>query len=211
MKIFEESELDVFLELPLDASSLIEIDNEYTCVHDDSEGHKDQCLKITLKEDSSGNEIFHLKIPTATGLRFRNYIGGGSSLQVHNALKVLIYANFNNIEYLPGLEREMPSKINLDKIIEDMLKGEIVLPSKVFAEGNRHYFFEIAPNLKVAISIDGDTHIFTKPTTDIKEQIRGETTFWNPEPLTFCLNYDCTRAIYNALILLTIAVKQNRK
>lgn len=211
MKTLEKSQLDCFLELPLIASSFIKIDKEYTCIHDDNDGNHDQCLKITLKKDSLGTEVFHLKTPTSPGLRFRNYAGGGSNLQVHNTLKVLIYASFDKELFLPGLERKKPGKKELSQNIEDILEGIIILPPEVFADqaSYPHYFFEITSYLKIAIAVDGDTYVITEITTELTEQIEEETTRWNPESETFCLRSNCSRALYNALILLAIATKQS--
>lgn len=212
MKTFEKQELDYFLEISLIAGLHdLEIDREYTCIHDDNEGNSDQCLKITLKKDSSGNEFFHLKTPTSPGLRFRTYAGGGASLQVHNALKVLVYASFQQESFLPGLERENPSKSKILQGIKDILEGVIVLPSEIFADKRSfpHYFFGITPYLKVAISFDNDTHILTELTAEPEKQISEESTLWNPEPFVFSLNSNCSHAVYNALILLAIAIKQS--
>ncbi len=171
--MFEKSELNCFLELHITASTLIKVGEEYSCVHDDNEGNIDQCLKISLKKDSSGNEVFHLKAPTNHGLRFRNYAGGGSSLQIHNALKVLVYASFNNELLLPGLERKISSKAKILRSIDDILNGIIILPPEVFTNEKclPNYFFEIAPRLTTAIAVDGDTHIITEPSTELKKQI----------------------------------------
>lgn len=189
----------------------LEINTEYTCIHDDNDGNPDQCLKITLKKDSSGNMLFHLKTPTSPGLRFRNYAGGGSSLEVHNALKVLIYASLCRELILPGLERKNPRKYQIVRMIDEILDGVIVLPREVFEDKTNlpHYFFDIIPYLKVAISVDGDTHIITERATEPEEQIQEETSFWNPEPFSFCLRTNCSRPLYNALILLAIAAKQS--
>lgn len=211
MKTFEKSELNCFLELHLTASVLLEDGEEYSCVHDDNEGNPDQCLKISLKKGPSGNEVLHLEAPTNHGLRFRNYAGGGSSLQVHNALKILVYASFNNELLLPGFERKISSKAKILRSINDILNGIIILPPEVFANEKclPNYFFEIAPHLTTAIAVDGDTHIISEPATELKKQIRGETTLWNPEPFSFNLQTNCSLAVYNALILLAIATKQS--
>ncbi len=205
--------MDSFLELNLTASSFLKVGEEYSCIHDDNDGNTDQCLKIVLKKDASNNEVFHLHTPTSPGLRFRNHAGGGMSLQVHNALKILIYASFKNEAFLPGLERTNTRKYQVVRNIEEILQGIIVLPPEIFASKKNlpNYFFEIAPRLTLAIAVDGDTHIITELATVLEKQIRGETTFWNPESFIFSLHTNCSRAMYNALILLAIATKQSNR
>ena len=211
MKIFEKAELDSFLELPLVASSFVDTGIWYGRIHDDNEGNSDQCLKMCVLEHS-GNEVFYLKTPTNLGLRFRNYAGGGSNLHVHNALKVLIYASLNKEPLLPGLERKSPPKAEILRNINEILEGVIVLPAEVFTgKEGPHYFFEILPHLTVAIAVDGDTHLITEMTTELERQIREETTLWNPKPFIFEMKSNCSRNLYNSLILLAIATKQSRR
>jgi hypothetical protein len=176
MKTFEKLELNCFLELHLTASMLLKDGVEYSCVHDDNEGNPDQCLKISLKKESSGSEVFHLEVPTNHGLRFRNYAGGGSSLQVHNALKILVYASLNNELLLPGFERKISSKAKILRSVDDILNGAIILPPEVFADEKclPNYFFEIAPHLTTAIAVDGDTHIISEPATELKNKLEGK-------------------------------------
>ena len=211
MKIFEKAELDHFLELQLVASSFLKTNKEYACIHDDNDGYTDQCLKIALKKDSSRNEVFHIKTPTNHGLRFRNYAGGGSSPQVHNALKVLVYASRNMEQFLPGLERETPSKKVILRNINDILDGVIILPPEIFADKKclPNYFFGIVPHFRIAIAVDGDTHIITEFVIEPEKQIRSETSIWNPEPFIFSTPTSFYRTLHNALILLAIATKQS--
>lgn len=210
MKTIEKIFLDYFLELPLEASSFLEIDHEYSCIHDDNNGQTDQRLKIILKKDDVSNTYFEMKTPVSPGLRFRNYAGGGASLKVHNALKVLIYASVkHDILFLPGLEREAPKKSTLRRILRDILDGVIVLPSEIFEKKKLHYFFEITPHLQVAIAVDGDTHIIAEPQERSEKLLSEESTLWNPTSFSFSLKTNCSRALHNALILLTIAIKQS--
>lgn len=215
MKTIEKAELNCFLELPLMASSFLKTDEEYTCIHDDNDGNLDQCLKIVLRKDSSGNEVILFRSPSSPGLRFRNYAGGGSSLPVHNALKVLIYASLKPEQepFLPGFEPEKTSGAKILQNIDDILEGVIVLPPEVFVvrKGSLHFFFEISSHLNIAIAVDGDTHIITDLATKPEEQIEEETTRWNPEPFSFDLKTGCARALYNALILLAIATKESNR
>jgi hypothetical protein len=209
MKTFEKSDLDCFLELPIVAGDLLKIDKEYSCTHDDSEGYQDQSLKIILKKTDSKDPIFQIRTPVCPGLRFRNYAGGGSNLPLHNSLKVLIYAILKNDDlFLPGMERESPNKNQIKRTIQDIHEGVIVLPPEVFAnkQNSPHYFFDLVPCLQFAISVDGDTHIIASPNTEVEKLIKEETTRWNPEPFVFCLNSNCSRAVYNALILATLAI-----
>ena len=210
MKTFEKSDLDCFLELPLVAGNFLKTDKEYSCIHDDNEGYHDQCLKITLKKTDSKKLAFQIRTPVSPGLRFRNYAGGGSNLPLHNSLKVLIYAILKNDDlFLPGMERESPNKKEIKKTIQDIHEGVIVLPPELFADkqNSPHYFFDLAPYLQLAISVDGDTHIIASPNTEVEKLIKEETTRWNPEPFVFCLDSNCSRAMYNALILATLAIE----
>lgn len=214
MKIFTKNELDIFLELPIIAGSIIETNKEFRCIHDDNyEGEIDQSIRISLNTDSLGYEVFSVRTPTSPGLRFRNSFGGGSNLEVHNALKVLAYASSNVCPLLPGMERTNLKPKKTLKKLNDMLKGIIVLPPEFFVRNvlGLHHFFEITPNLNVAVSVDGDTHIITEANSEIDDQIRERSTYWNPEPFMFSLNSTCSRAIYNALILLALSVKQSEQ
>lgn len=208
MEVIEQPTLDCFLELPLVASVFLETNQTFTCIHDDNGGNPDQRIHITLRNDASDSEVLHVHTPVDPGLRFRNHCGGGMSLPVHNALKILAYASgINEQRLLPGLERDMSI---LDTIITDMLEGVIVLPAEMFTSRrhHRHRYFEITKHFIVCISVDGDTHIITTPNTEANQLIHGDTTFWNPEPFVFCLESNCSRAVYNALILLALAVKE---
>lgn len=214
MKTLRKSDLDYFLELPLVAENVLEIDNEYSCIHDDNEGYRDQRLRIKLKKTDSKEPLFQIRTPVSPGLRFRNYAGGGSNLPLHNSLKVLIYAIFKNEDLLlPGMERENPGKSKVKRAIQDIHEGIIVLPPEVFADkkNSPHYFFDLVPSLKLAISVDSDTHIIASPNTEVEKLIKEETTRWNPEPFIFRLNYNCSRAVYNALILTTLAIKSDTR
>jgi hypothetical protein len=214
MKTFEKPDLDCFLELPLVARNFLEIDKKYSCIHDDNEGYSDQCLTIILKKLNSKDQIFQIKTPVSPGLRFRNYAGGGSNLPLHNSLKVLIYAFLkNNDLILPGMERESPKRNQIKKIIREIHEGSVVLPAEVFADkrNSPHYFFDLAPCLQLAISVDGDTHIIANPNTEVEKLTQGETTRWNPDPFVFHLNYSCSRAVYNALILVTLAIESDER
>jgi hypothetical protein len=214
MKTIEKAHLDFFLELPLVAKDLLEINEEYTCIHDDNDGNDDQCLKITLKEDSPNSRVFYLQSPIQTGLRFRTSGGGGLNLAVHNAIKVLIYSLIRK-EYgpfIPGLEPKKPNRRKTLKHIRDLLEGVIILPPEVFENKKilPNYFFNALPNLDLAISVDSDAHIIAYPNTDFKKIVRSKTTYWNPEPFVFCLGSNCNRAVYNSLILLAFAVKESK-
>lgn len=165
--------------------------------------------KLHSKKISLANHFFEIQTPVSPGLRFRTHQGGGASLPIHNALQVLIYANTKPDEFLlPGLERELPRKYKIKRQIEEILDGIILLPFEIFDQ-NLHHSFEIRPCLKVVIAVDGDTHILTSSTKPFESLIEGESTLWNPEPFTFTLGSNCSRAVYNALILLTLAIEQS--
>ena len=209
MKTITKYDLDHFLGLSIIASLFLEVDKEFVCIHDDNEGNSDQCVKIILKENSS-TEFLELHTPVSHGLRFRNYAGGGSSLKVHNALKVLIYASIKNEQlFLPGLEQEPSKEPVVLETINNILEGIIILPPEVFGSKKLHYFFNIVPNLTVAISVDGDIHIITEASTTIEKLKREKSTIWNPKPFCFNLKTNCSKQLYNALVLLAIAVKQS--
>jgi len=205
MKIIEKTQLDFFLELPLIASSLLEINRTYKRIHDDNDGCSDQCLKITLIRDSIGNEVFHFRTPINTALRFRTWHGGGASLPVHNAVKVLIYAILKPDElFLPGFERDDITPTEITQTVEEILNEKIILPEIVFSKksNSSHYFFNLTSCVQLAISVDSDVHIITEINTEVSKIHKQETTFWNPDPIIFNPISNCSRAIYNALILL---------
>lgn len=209
MKTITKTDLDLFLELPLVASLFLEIGKEFSCIHDDNEGNSDQCVKIVLKENS-GTEFLEVQTPISPGLRFRNYAGGGSNLQVHNALKVLIYASTKDEQLcLPGMEIEESDKSFVLEKINDILEGVIILPPEVFGGIKLHYFFNILPNLTIVISVDGDTHIITEATVEIEKIVKEKSTRWNPQPFSFNIRTNCSKPLYNALVLLAIAIKQS--
>ena len=63
----------------------------YSRLHDDTDGKttSDHALEVLIAEDLD----MHIIVPGQTeSLRFRNYLGGGSSLRVRNALLVLAEA-----------------------------------------------------------------------------------------------------------------------
>lgn len=77
------------LENPL---MLPEISSEesYRRFHDDHDGTYEGQLALGITRD--GDMWIGIDQPPGAFLRFRNYFGGGQSLRVHNALKILALA-----------------------------------------------------------------------------------------------------------------------
>ena len=87
----------VVLEEPYWLSELSSEDY-YERVHDDHDGTFEGRLGVTISVD--GDVWVTTGIPPQRLLRFRNYYGGGQSLRVHNALKILALAiKLDNEEY----------------------------------------------------------------------------------------------------------------
>lgn len=213
MEEIYKAQLDYVLDLPLSEffDKLLSHDLEYSVIHDDNDGDPEQCLSMTISSDLR----FILNGPVDKALRFRTHHGGGSSLQVHNALLVLIYAaSFEDTLMLKGMDIDRTIH-GIDHILEkinDMLEGVIILPEKVLLSNGwgHHYSFEIFEHLKILISCDGDIHVIVEMNiTSIDEFIRKTETTWNPKPLCFPFK-DLSHRMINALILLTIAIKNSR-
>lgn len=203
--------LQMFFELPLIAHHLITPEVPHRRVHDDYDSLDEYC-ELRVERTSEITEQILLDTPVSNGLRFRTFCGGGASLPVHNALMVLAYAIVHPYHpMLPGLEHPKQTRRQYRSLIRNILEGVIVLPwDETFQKykcGNHHYF-PLTTHISVGISVDSDTHILTYPTATFDGRRETETTLWNNEPYMFCLEANCNRQIYNALILLGCAIEQ---
>lgn len=68
----------------------LDVNTIYERLHDDDDGKMEGYLKVIMS--INGDLWVETDRPTGKFLRFRNYFGGGNSLRVNNALKILALA-----------------------------------------------------------------------------------------------------------------------
>ena len=99
----DQKKIKRLLEKPLFIETL-ETMTMYQRVQDDCDGDLGQRVNVIMGNDGD----MHISIlGDNLTLRFRNYFGGGASLRVHNALKILAEAIRLDNEELPQFDREL--------------------------------------------------------------------------------------------------------
>ena len=90
--------VEYLLENPLPMPE-VEHSEAYSRLHDDHDG---TCRgKLIVQMDQNGDMWFNSDARPYQCLRFRNFIGGGRSLRVHNALRILALAIKKDSEQFP--------------------------------------------------------------------------------------------------------------
>lgn len=219
MKEIYQKELDEIVFADVDPHSFLSLGETHRRPHDDNDGDREQCLEMTFNQFDSERVYIQLDMFGTSGLRFRNYCGGGMSLRVHNALKLCVYATTvrnmqTSFAFLDDLEEESAGG-QISENIDDLLDGVIALPPSTYAgqSGARHYFFEVINTLKIGISVDGDTHLLGFNISTVVPQGKVDdsiTIVCERHSFTF-LQKECSKPLFNALIVLMLAIKKDNE